>query len=310
MKNAGMLLRKLLYPPRWILAAVPPVSFAALILLFAEGNTEGAPAYVIYGMSAYSLTILIAALPGIFSGLRAALADSAALRKLRRSRLYGRYRTDPAFRGGVGLYSGAAVNLFYVVFRVIAGVRHASVWFISMAGYYLVLGGLRIYLIACRGKGRKAECRCYRRTAWLLFLLNIPMGGMIVQMVLTNSGYSYPGYVIYLSALYTFFMMTVSVVNLVKFRRLGSPVLSAAKVLNLVSAMMSVLGLQTAMIARFSAEDEAYRRMMNAITGGFVYGAVIVIACYMLWHSKHRKKEAESVEQIGEQILCDCRKNG
>ena len=72
------------------------------------------------------------------------------------------------------------------------------------------------------------------------------MGGMIVLMVRTNSGFSYPGYIIYLSALYTFYAMAVSVINLVKFRRLGSPILSAAKVLNLVSAMMSVLGLQTA----------------------------------------------------------------
>lgn len=36
--------------------------------------------------------------------------------------------------------------------------------------------------------------------------------------------------------------------------------------------------LQTAMISRFSENGEAYRKMMNTITGGFVYGIVIVIA--------------------------------
>ena len=54
--------------------------------------------------------------------------------------------------------------------------------------------------------------------------------------------------------------------------------LSAAKVLNFIAAMMSILGLQTAMISRFSENGEAYRKMMNTITGGFVYGIVIVIA--------------------------------
>ena len=92
------------------------------------------------------------------------------------------------------------------------------------------------------------EHRCYRVTAWLLFLLNIPMGGMIILMVLTNSGFSYPGHIIYLSALYTFYTLVTSVLNLVKFRRLGSPILTAAKVLNFISAMISILGLQTAMI--------------------------------------------------------------
>lgn len=186
------------------------------------------------------------------------------------------------------------VNFFYVVFRVIVGIRYASVWFISMAVYYLVLGFLWLYLIYnYRHRSPELESRCYHRTAWMLFLLNIPMGGMIVLMVRTNSGFSYPGYIIYLSAFYT---MVISVLNLVKFRKLGSPILSAAKVLNFITAMMSILGLQTAMISRFSENGEAYRKMMNTITGGFVYGIVIVIAITMLLHSKKSQKKVESIE--------------
>ena len=166
-----------------------------------------------------------------------------------------------------------------------------------MAVYYLVLGILRLYLIySYRHRSSELESRCYRRTAWMLFLLNIPMGGMIVLMVRTNSGFSYPGYIIYLSAFYTFYTMVISVLNLVKFRKLGSPILSAAKVLNFIAAMMSILGLQTAMISRFSENGEAYRKMMNTITGGFVYGIVIVIAITMLLHSKKSQKKVESIE--------------
>ena len=100
----------------------------------------------------------------------------------------------------------------------------------------------------------------------------------------------------YLSAFYTFYTMVISVLNLVKFRKLGSPILSAAKVLNFIAAMMSILGLQTAMISRFSENGEAYRKMMNTITGGFVYGIVIVIAITMLLHSKKSQKKVESIE--------------
>ena len=72
----------------------------------------------------------------------------------------------------------------------------------------------------------------------------------------------------------------------------------AAKVLNFIAAMMSILGLQTAMISRFSENGEAYRKMMNTITGGFVYGIVIVIAIAisMLLHSKKSQKKVESIE--------------
>ena len=293
MKRTKMILMRLLYPPRWILAVVPPLSFAALIFIFVSENTESAPTYAVYGMSAYSLTIWVAAIPSLIRSLRKAFQNS----KLMHTEFGERYINDIAFRGNISIYQGMTVNFFYVVFRVIAGIRYASVWFISMAVYYLVLGCLRTYLvIGYRRRTQVREYRCYRTTAWLLFLLNIPMGGMIVLMVRTNSGFSYPGYIIYLSALYTFYTMITAAINLVKFRRLGSPILSAAKVLNFVAAMMSILGLQTAMISRFSVNGEDYRKMMNAITGGFVYGIVILIAVYMLLHSRNLKKKVETVE--------------
>ena len=209
-----------------------------------------------------------------------------------RSAFGGRYLSDLAFRGSVGICQGMAINFCYVVFRLAVGIRYASVWFLSMAVYYLVLGALRSYLIVCyRRRSPELEQRCYRITAWLLLLLNIPMGGMIVLMIRTDSGYFYPGSVIYLSALYTFYAFILAIVNVMRFRALGSPILSAAKVLNLVSALMSLLGLQTAMIARFSPNGEGYRKLMNTITGSAVYAAVIVIAVYMLRRSRKLEKK-------------------
>lgn len=292
-----MFFQKLLHPSKWVLIFVPPLSFAALIFIFATQTTRSASAYMIYCMSAYSLTIWLAALPRLIKEMKTAIMTSRFMRKVSSSKITGRYLNDLAFRGNISIYQGMAVNAFYVVFRIVAGIRYASVWFISMAVYYLVLGCLRAYLIVCyRRRDPELEHRCYHTTAWLLFLLNVPMGGMIVLMVRTNSAFSYPGSIIYLSVLYTFYTMVTSVLNLVKFRKLGSPILSAAKVLNFIAAMMSILGLQTAMISRFSENGESYRKMMNAITGGFVYGIVILIAVIMLLHSRKTRKKVETIE--------------
>lgn len=253
------------------------------------------PAYTIYCMSAYCLTIWILPLPQLFRKAKANM-----MRRLTGAVFAGKYIGDLAFRGSVSIYQGMIVNFFYVVFRILIGIRYASVWFLTIAIYYLLLGIMRLSLIlSYRNRSVKAELRCYRRTAWLLFLLNIPMGGMIVLMVLTDSGFSYPGYVIYLSALYTFYTIILAIAHLVEFRKLGSPILSAAKVLNFVAALMSLLGLQTAMISQFSTEGEAFRRMMNAITGGGVWFSVILIAVYMLLHSR-KMKEVKSVDPLGE----------
>lgn len=297
MKRAGSIWKSMVYPSGRVLVCVPLLSFAALAVSFAYAKIGNALTYVIYGMSAYSLLILMAACPRLLRRLKAVLGKTDRARWPAARRAVERYAHDLAFRGSVGIYRGMAVNFLYVVFRVAAGVRYTSVWFIAMAVYYLALGALRVYLIVCyRHRTPALERRCYRRTAWLLFLLNIPMGGMIALMVRTNASFSYPGTIIYASALYTFYTMALAIVNLVKYRRLGSPILSAAKVLNLVSAMMSILGLQTAMISRFAPANEAFRKGMNTVTGSAVYGVVILIA---LWMLRHGGKEREVVEQVG-----------
>ena len=291
MKRAKQILLRALYPPMWVIAVTSAVGFGGVIPVFALSANDSPAAYIIYCTSAYALTVLSVSAPKIYRTVRYGVKNSRAARRIRSTRLGGKYLEDMSFRGSVGLYQGMAANFLYVAFRIVAGVQYTSIWFISMAAYYLALGALRAYLVHSRRRKRSGAL-VYRRTAWLLFLLNIPMGGMILQMVVKNSGYSYPGYMIYLSAMYTFYTAILAAVNIVKFRRLGDPLLSAAKVLNLVAAMMSVLGLQTAMIAHFSSDGEGFRRRMNMITGGAVYGGVIAIAVYMLRHSyKLQEKE-------------------
>lgn len=295
MKKAKLILAKLLYPPKWVLFSLPIVVFAALIFVFLSGQKNSAAAYVIYPMSAYSLAIIVVPIPKFVEKIRSFLK-----KKISGSEFGSRYFSDLAFRGNISIYRGMLVNFLYMIFRIVVGIRYTSVWFVSMAVYYMVLGGIRLFLIlSYRRRDSAKEIRCYRLTAWLLFVLNIPMGGMILLMIAANNGYSYHGYVIYISAIYTFYTSITSVINLVKFRRLGSPILSAAKVLNVIAALMSVLGLQTAMIAQFSAEGDDFRMLMNGIVGIAVWTAVIAIAVYMLIHSRKMKCEVKILEQVG-----------
>lgn len=297
MQKVKMILNRLLHPPKCILLIISPAVFAALIFIFAAEKTESVFAYLVYGMSAYSLAVVTAAAPSLTRNIKSAVSKSRIMKKVKSTHIGGKYFSDLAFRGSISIYQGMTVSFFYVIFRLVTGILYASAWFISIAVYYLVLGGLRAYLIFSY-RHRNNEIRCYRRTAWMLFLLNIPMGGMIILMIKTNSGFTYPGYIIYLSAMYTFYTFIISIINLVKFRRLGNQILSAARVLNFVSAMMSVLGLQTAMISRFSADGENYRKLMTTITGGFVYAIVIVTAVYMLMHSRKIRKQVKPSEQV------------
>lgn len=168
---------------------------------------------------------------------------------LRKTALGRQYLDSPLFRARFSLYQGMVINFLYTVFRAVAGVWYGSAWFLSIAAYHFLLGALRAYLAfryrrVPAGEGAfPYEVRSYQTAGWLLLLLNIPMSGMVVLMVKENSGFQYPGLVIYLSALYTFYMAVMSAVNLVKIRRLKSPILLAGRILHFVSAAMSLLGL-------------------------------------------------------------------
>lgn len=309
-------LQRLMHPPGWFLCTVPPGIFGLLLYLFATDRAEGILADLVFGLSAYSLTVWCLALPRLRKWLETAAERSALVRRLAASPWGGAFLRSPAFRGKVGLYRGMCSSLLYGVFRGVTGIWYGSVWFLAMAVYYLALGLLRAYLgFCCRKAGAAPSAAyayaCCRNAAWMLLLLDIPMGGMILLMVRTDSGFVYPGYVIYLSAIYTFWIFGLSVKNLLGRRRLGSSILSAAAALNFAAAALSVLGLQTAMISRFSTQGEHFRRLMNSITGGCVYVTVIA-AAYMLFRSAKAMKKAKERcpnEPIGEQILQHCDKN-
>lgn len=197
-----------------------------------------------------------------------------------------RYLRDVLFRWYVGICAGLTFNLCYAVFRAVTGVLYGSVWLIASAVYFLLLALIRVSLAVSyrrrAGKPAGFERRRYLRTASLLLLLNLPMSALILLTLAGNSEVSsYPGYTIYASAAYTFWLIAHAVIQTVRFRRLGSPILSASAAVSLVAAMMSLFGLQNGMIVTFSAQADGFRQQMNTLTGIGVSLATVAIAVAM-----------------------------
>jgi hypothetical protein len=75
------------------------------------------------------------------------------------------------------------------------------------------------------------------------------------------------------------------VINVIRFRRHGSPIHSAAKVISLTAALVSMLSLETAMLAQFGGDDSEFRMIMTSISGGMVCTFVLAMAIYMIVRS-------------------------
>lgn len=204
-----------------------------------------------------------------------------------------------AFQGEKGTHRGIVADFAFAAFRGFLGIRYASVYALSAAAYYLMLGLIRVLLaVSWRKRAEKGggafEERRYRLTARLLLVLNIPAGGMLLLLVKDNPASSYPGYTIYAVAAYTFYMLTLSVIHLIKRKELGSPILSAAAALNFIAALMALSGLQNSLISEFSPGDEAYRVLMNTLTGTGVWFLAVGISVFMMISSSVRKRKGET----------------
>ncbi len=254
--------------------------------------------YVSYFSSAYALAVTCAGLRYVkpaAAAVKSRVASHPLTEKLRATRLGGKYLSDVRFRAGVSLYRGFFINLLYIVVKFVSGIVYRSMWFIALAVYYILLAVMR-FLLARRlnVQDEAAELRRYRLCGIMLLFMNQALAGIVVFMVRQNRGFDYPGLLIYAMAAYAFYAVTIAIINIVKTRKHKSPILSAAKAINLVAALVSILSLETAMLAQFGGDDNPlFRQVMTGATGGGVCTIVIAMAVYMIWRANNRLKNIE-----------------
>ena len=292
MEQFKKILLSLLYPHGIIIFLLTILSSAGLFWVFSNGMDEHPIAYIIYVLSFYTLSVIVIAAPPIFKKCRDLIYGNTHA---------ARYLTEEELRSRISLYSGTIINLAYAVFKLFTGVYYNSVWFGAVAVYYMVLCLIRFLLIKNDRKSIQIKTddernlhgwKSYRACGWLMLALNIAIVGMVVQMIWQNKGYSYPGFVIYASAAYTFYRMTMAIIKIIKTRKATNPVFSAAKAIDLSVALMAIFALQTAMFASFGAEMSAdSSRLMNAVTGGTVCLGVVCIAVIMIIRSSRSIKD-------------------
>ena len=91
-----------------------------------------------------------------------------------------------------------------------------------------------------------------------------------------------------------FYALISAAVRIVKSRKHGSPILSAAKAVSFAAALVSMLSLTTAMLARFGGGDDGdFRRIMTASVGGGVCAIVIATAVYMIARAQKNLKKGD-----------------
>ena len=275
--------KKLLFPPVWLMVLLTALSAVLLVMVFRKGWEENPIAYAIYVLACYTLTVVC-----VFCSMVLPKQYRQIRQKIYENPLGNRYMTDRAFRTKVSLYLSLGVNLLYVGTNVWSWYLGHSWWFVVLAVYYAIMAVMRFLLaryvrINTLGSSMRKELKWSRVCAYILLLVNLTLSGAVLMMLYQNRGYDYPGMLIYVMALYTFYSTTHAIVDIVKYRRLGSPILSTAKIVSLSSALVSMLNLETAMFAQFGAEMALRdQRIMIAATGAGISIIVITLSVLLI----------------------------
>lgn len=284
-------LRRILFPPLPLIIILTLFSGAGLVYASLSGG-EGILVYGIYTLSFYTLCTLViycaCALPGKIRELRARVYST---------RLGRRYKSDLDFRVRLTLLFSLAINLANVALNVIYGFVYGSRWFFILAFYYATLTVMRFTVgLHMRkrhiGEDVAGEWRRVRVCGFTMLLINLSLMGVVLMMMFRDRGFEYRGNLIYVMAAYAFYHVISASVNVVKTRRMKSPLLGVIREIGLASALVSMLSLETAMFSAFGSEmSEGDKRLFIALTGAAICITVTLMSVVTILRSGREIKK-------------------
>lgn len=273
---------KLLYPNIFLFIIFVIVGFGSVISVFILDLSKHWISYIAYVLSAYALTITVARSINLIKWIN---------KKLHSNKYTNRLITDRDLRNNINLFSGTFFNMIYGIFKLVIGLIYTSVWSGATGIYYVILGMMKLSLTkhVIKKSDEKKQIVQYRNTGILMFLLNIAMVGMIILMIKNGESAKYPGFIIYAQAGYTFYILIIAIINVIKYRKNHTLLIAASKAINLVGAVMSMFILQIAMINQFGNAENL--NILNTLSGSVTSIATISIAIYMIINSIKKTKK-------------------
>ena len=124
----------------------------------------------------------------------------------------------------------------------------------------------------------------------MLLVLQFAFSAAIIQVVMSERVFERTGLVIYVSAVYTVYKVTMAIINTVKAHKNDDMTVRAIRSINLVDALVSILALQTAMLFEFGGEVDY--SFANGMVGMGVCAVAAILGVYMIVNAHLKIKKA------------------
>ncbi len=297
--NFHAFLNKILNPPKLVKVLTFIIAFfscvLALVLVF-TGQGEGAlniVAYVLFGLAGVSLAYSVYLVITLFPKMKNRV--SAWMEKYEFTYLL---KKNFGFRKIVFAIFTFLMNILFSVFNAYMGIASRSVWYGALAGFYIALaflrGGVLVYHKNRIGKkiqnDELLKAKVYRNSGIIILILNVALSSAIAQMVFSDAHFTYMGWTIFAFAFYAFYKITTSIIGFIKARTQADLTVKAIVNINFIDAIVSILALQTALLATFS-EGDINVSLFNTFTGIVVSLLSISTGVYMIVSANNKTKD-------------------
>lgn len=250
---------------------------------------------LVYIFAAVSLT---AACICLYNDLRNGVIEKL-LMTVKKTSFGAQFLEDYTFRTILTTMPSFIINVAYTVYNGVIGIVNQSSWFITMAVYYSLLGVMRYHAVntgrkISRMKNqkliRKKELAVIKTDGILLLLLNLALSGVVLLTIEKGRAKAYSEIMAISIAAYTFYKTTMAVINMVKVRKMQSPILITIRNIGVADALVSMLTLQTTMLASFQNTSNLDVNRMNALTGMAVCILIALLGISMIYYASKRKE--------------------
>ncbi len=283
----------LLYPHPLLILLFTAISAVLLTVTFMRNRSEHPVAYVTYMFSFYTLTVICMRVPTIIRFFKNFKNNNKYL---------VRYSDDATLRIKISLYGNFAYNAAYAVFQFALGLWHSSAWYFAFAAYYLLLAVMRLFLLrdvhsTAPDQALGAQWRRYRFCGIMLVVMNLALSAIVWMISVRGHEAVHHQITTIAMAASTFTLMTLAIINVVKYSKFRSPLFSAAKTISLATSAVSMLTLENAMLAAFGSQDDAeFKPLITLLTGLSVTAFVLGMGIYMIILANKKIKKIKAME--------------
>ena len=159
------------------------------------------------------------------------------------------------------------INVSYALGNIAFGLFEASYWFITLGAYFAVLAITRGACMSARRSKSEKKIYIGRLVGLLLIFLCLTLIGSVILSDRLDVIKPTNEIVMIAIAAFTTFKTTLAVINTVKERKGGDPVLIALRNVSCADAAGSILSMQRSMLESFGDMPIGTVKLMNLLTG-------------------------------------------